>query len=81
MGKNNAQEVQVGESLLKGTVNLFSCDSQKLYLISTFTETLFLVCLNLSQHHISLTTFHIVSSACTWYSIKNTCLSKIYYAE
>ena len=52
-------------SQCKGIVNLFSCDSEKLGLILKFTKTSFLICLNLSQHHISLKTFHIFSFSCT----------------
>ena len=56
----------VGDMLFnKGIVNLFSCDSQKLYLILTFMETSFLICLNLSQHTSSKTSF-----SCTWFSIQ-----------
>ena len=36
---------------LKQNVNLFSCDSQQLYLTLTFTKTLFLISFNLWQHH------------------------------
>ena len=38
--------VSVGTKL-NGIANLFSCDSQKLYLFLAFTETSFLICLNL----------------------------------
>ena len=58
------------KQLIKGIVNLFSCDSQKLYLILTFTKTSFLICLNLLQQYISLKVFHIVCSSCTWFSIQ-----------
>ena len=39
---------------IKGIANLFLCGSQKLYLILIFTKTMFLICLNLSQNHITL---------------------------
>ena len=55
---------------LKGIANLFSCDSHKLYLISTFAKTSFLIWLNLSQRNIRLKTFHTVSSSCALLSIQ-----------
>ena len=61
---------------------LFSCDIQKLYFILTLTKTLFLICLKLSQHHISLKPFHTVSSSCTCffkqkYLLQQNLLSRI----
>ena len=41
------------DNIFKGIVNFYSCDSQKLYLVLTFTETLFLICLDLPQPHIN----------------------------
>ena len=50
---------------LKWIANWFSCDSYKLYL-TLILKTQFLICINLSQQYISLKTFHIVSSFCSW---------------
>ena len=66
---------------LKGIINLFSCDRQKLYLILTFTKTSFLVSLNLSQHHIIWNTVLIVFSSCSWFSVQKHLSEQSFYPE
>ena len=45
--------------------------SHQRHLILKFTKTSFFICLNLSQHYISLKTFHIVSPSCIWPPMHN----------
>ena len=45
--------------------------SHQRHLILKFTKTSFFICLNLSQHYISLKTFHIVSLSCIWPPMHN----------
>ena len=67
----------VGDMLFnKGIVNLFSCDSQKLYLILTFMETSFLICLN--YHNIPVQKLLFLAPG---FLYRNTCLNKICYSE
>ena len=40
-----------------------------------------IVLLSLSQHYISLQTFHIICSSWTWFLLTNIYLNKIHYAE
>ena len=63
--KNVIDLAEIDFQPVKWIAKLFSCDIQKLYFILTLTKTLFLICLKLSQHHISLKPFHMVSSSCT----------------
>lgn len=66
---------------VKGIVNLFSCDSQKLYFNLTFTKTLLAICYNLSRHYIRLKTFLTSLLLVSRFLYINNCLNKTYYAK